>query len=522
MKLLMRIPTAILSVLGAVLLWLCWPPFATGFLLPFAFIPWLLVIEIHDRKGTLGKANWSLMLGVFVWNFLCTWWVKYASMEGAIFMLAANTLLMTFFLGFYIWVKRRATKFISYLALISSWLTFEYMHLNWDGNFPWLNLGNGFSANPMLIQWYEYTGALGGTVWILLCSILGLELLAKPIKKNVLALTLAYALPILLSVSIYTLYEEKGEEKEVVIVQPNLDPYTEKFNMGANEISSLMVELAKESLTDSTKLLLLPETAIVGWMPETHLQNQRKVRIVLDLFHEYPNLSIITGAETYELIYADAQPTATSDKVAEDVYRDNYNTALLLERYQEPEVYHKSKLVPGPEKVPFIELFHFLERFSIGIPGSAGSLGVSKEPIVLKSKNDIHVAPLICYESVFGEYTGKFVQKGANLLVIITNDAWWESSNGHKHHFLYGAVRAIETRKDIARSGNTGISAFINQKGDVLSKTPWWEPATLKGKVRVNEVQTFYVVYGDYLGYIALGVFVLLLLYRISFWFKRS
>lgn len=522
MNVVMKIPPVLWSIIGAVFLWICWPPFPTSFLLPFAFVPWLLVVEIQHRKGSIGKANWNIMLGVFIWNFLCTWWVKYASMEGAIFMLVANTLLMTFFFGFYIWVRRKSSKWVSYLALIASWMTFEYMHLNWEGNFPWLNLGNGFSGSPKLIQWYEFTGALGGSLWVLLCSILAMELLAKPIKKNLIYLTLMYAVPVVISFSIFYTYEEQGEEKEVVIIQPNLDPYKEKFHMGAKEISRLMVALAEEQLTDSTKLLLLPETALVGWMPETHLQNQRKVRILLDLFHKYPNLSIVTGAETYELIYADKRPTPTADLESKDVYRDNYNTALLLERFKEPKVYHKSKLVPGPEKVPFIGLFHVLEKFSIGIPGSAGSLGISPEPIVLHSQNGISVAPLICYESVFGEYTGKFVQKGANLLVIITNDAWWESSNGHKHHFLYGTVRAIETRKDIARSGNTGISGVINQKGEVVFRGPWWEEASLKGKVKVNEVKTFYVKHGDYLGVIALILFAVSLLYRSRFWFKKA
>jgi apolipoprotein N-acyltransferase len=164
----MKIPAIIWSVLGAVMLWLCWPPFATGFLLPFAFVPWLILVEKLKIEGKLSQAKWYIMLGVFIWNLFCTWWVWYASPEGAIFMLAANTLLMTLFWGFYIWAKRKGNDFWASLTFIGSWLTFEFMHLNWEGNFPWLNLGNGFSANPKLIQWYEFTGTLGGSLWVLL------------------------------------------------------------------------------------------------------------------------------------------------------------------------------------------------------------------------------------------------------------------------------------------------------------------------------------------------------------------
>jgi len=516
MSQLMKIPAIVWSIFGAILLWLCWPPFATGFLLPFAFVPWLLLVERLAKIGKLSKAKWFLMLGIFIWNFLCTWWVWYASPEGAVFMLVANTLLMTMFWGFYLWVRRKREGLWSYLTLIGAWLTFEFMHLNWDGNFPWLNLGNGLSANPKLIQWYEFTGTLGGSLWVLICSIMVIVVLKNRTKRNLIVLGLVYFLPILSSLFIYVTYEEKGEEKEVVIIQPNLDPYDQKFNMDVVDISNLMVELARKELTDSTKLLLLPETALPGWMVETHIKNQRKVRILLDLFHEYPNLSIVTGAETYEYLYAEERPTPTAKFDEKDVYFDAYNTAILFERHKEPVLYHKSKLVPGPEKVPYIGLFHFLETFHISIPGSAGSLGVSKEPIVLETKNGISLAPLICYESVFGDYTGEFVKKGANVLFIITNDAWWASSNGHKHHFLYGAVRAIETRKDIARSGNTGISAFINQKGEVTSRGPWWEPFTLKGTVKTNEAITLYVKLGDYLGWAGLMLLIICIVKRFT------
>ena len=118
----------------------------------------------------------------------------------------------------------------------------------------------------------------------------------------------------------------------------------------------------------------------------------------------------------------------------------------------------------------------------------------------------------ICYESVYGEFCTGYVKKGARALTIITNDAWWGDTPGYKQHLSYASLRAIETRRDIARCGNTGISAFINQRGDVVSQSDWWERETLEGMVYLNNEKTFFVQNGDIAGRAATLLFLLLLL----------
>ena len=118
----------------------------------------------------------------------------------------------------------------------------------------------------------------------------------------------------------------------------------------------------------------------------------------------------------------------------------------------------------------------------------------------------------ICYESVYGEFCTGYAKKGARALTIITNDAWWGDTPGYRQHLSYASLRAIETRRDIARCGNTGISAFINQRGDVVSQSHWWERETLEGTVYLNNVQTFFVKNGDIAGRAATLLFLLLLL----------
>ena len=120
---------------------------------------------------------------------------------------------------------------------------------------------------------------------------------------------------------------------------------------------------------------------------------------------------------------------------------------------------------------------------------------------------------MICYESIFGEFVTDYVSEaGANFIFVITNDGWWGNTPGYVQHNSFSRLRAIETSRSIARSANTGISAFINQRGDILQRLGWWKRGGMKDTLNANDTITFYVKYGDYIGRIAVftGIFILL------------
>ena len=128
------------------------------------------------------------------------------------------------------------------------------------------------------------------------------------------------------------------------------------------------------------------------------------------------------------------------------------------------------------------------------------------------------VAPVICWESVFGEYVSDYVgEAGANFLFIITNDGWWKDTPGHRQHNSFASLRAIENRRSVARSANTGISSLIDQRGVELARIGWWERSGLRGTLNKNDHITFYVKHGVFLGRIAVLMTVILLLYSIVF-----
>jgi apolipoprotein N-acyltransferase len=138
-------------------------------------------------------------------------------------------------------------------------------------------------------------------------------------------------------------------------------------------------------------------------------------------------------------------------------------------------------------------------------------LGSQNEASNLAAEKAV-IAPVICFESVFGDYVTGYIKKGAEVIFVITNDGWWKNSRGYKQHLLFSQLRAVETRRSIARSANTGTSCFINQRGDVLQATNWWQQATIAGTINKNQALTFYVEHGDFIARTSVFISVLMVL----------
>ena len=520
-----KLSTWLLVLISGLLLWLGWPVKPLPFLLFIAFVP-LLMVEDDLQKNKIKKSKRKYFAYVFsafvIWNTSTTWWVWNSTDVGAVAMILANSFLMSIPMILFHWTRKNGGDVFGYIGLICYWLGFEYIHLNWDLSWPWLTLGNGFAMFPQWIQWYEYTGHLGGTLWILLINI-GFFMAVyrsynKSIARRVLIFTIILVLvPVISSYYIYWKYENKGEDVEVVVLQPNIDPYTEKFVGTENFIPyeqqvERFIKLSKQKLTPETDYLLWPETAIDYVFNEGFLDQYPILDTIVEVKNQYDDLSLLTGITSYST-YSDKAETTPTARYREDIgYYDVYNTALFIGDQNLKIAYHKSKLVPGVEIMPYPKVFRFLTDIVFNLGGTAGSLGRQTERTVFYDKDSTGVAPAICYESVYGEYMAEFIRNGAELIFIITNDGWWGDSPGHRQHFHYAKLRAIETRRSIARSANTGISGYYNQRGDVLQATDYWEKDVIKETILANDELTFYVQYGDYIARTAswLAVFIFL------------
>lgn len=505
-----------LAISFGLLSWMAWP--ARGFA-PLLFIAWipLLMLEdyfFHYRKKNASLFGWTY-LAFFTWNLLTTWWVYNSSAFGVTAAVLCNSLFMALVFMLFHFTRMKTGDAIGFPSLIAYWISFEYLHMNWDLSWPWLSLGNGLAAQHTWIQWYEYTGILGGTLWILLLNIILFRVIfySQNGDRNprITAWITLLVLPVLISKIRYASYSEAKNPVPVVVVQPNIDPYNEKFSgMSEEEQLSKLLHLASQKLNDSTKYLIAPETALPGGIWEERLQEHRNMIRLRSFLKRYPQLTILIGAATYKQYEDSGNRSATARRFTNaDGWYDSYNTALQLDNYSDSiQTYHKSRLVPGVEKMPYPAIFGFLEKFAIDLGGMNGSLGVEPEPKVFVSHDSLKTAPVICYESVYGEYLSGYIKRGASFISIITNDGWWGDTPGYRQHLLYGRLRAIELRRSIARSANTGISCFINQRGDIEQPTDYWKDAVISQTINLNSGLTFYARHGDYLSRMAMIISV--------------
>ena len=520
-----KIKPLLFSVCTGILLSFPWLIRGMSWTLFFAFVP-LLLAEDLSQKNSFPRFYLSFF-SFLIWNLLSTWWIGYVSVTGMLLIVAINSLVMASVWWLKHPVKRKLGELSGIFSLILFWLTFEFFQHIWELRWPWLTLGNGFANSVKTIQWYEFTGVLGGSLWILIANFL-IYFSIKQIFRGDWRKSLIYSgislslivIPISYSVIRYSDFQDKGSILKVLILQPNLDPYTQKFS-GINSKNQVdrLISLADESTDKSTDLILAPETALPDQWEDSVSTEKSDLVALSVLMQKFPNVAFISGAMTRRKVRVNEEISATT-RLSDDgmFYYDLYNSALIFEKSKEIRFNHKSILVSGVEKMPFQKYFSFLSNFLLRIGGVSGSLSEGSATVFeLESKKGC-VGSVICFESVFGDHVGELVKKGADCLVVITNDGWWRQSAGVWQHLGYSRLRAIETRRDVARSANTGISAIINKRGDVVEETKINAETSFSVMLKLNDELTFYTKYGDWLGRISLLLSGLVIL----FYFFRS
>ncbi|MCX7862740.1 MAG: apolipoprotein N-acyltransferase [Bacteroidales bacterium] len=516
-----------LSFSSGILLFGGWAGGIWQWLVIFAFVPLLLVEHyLYLNKHHYKSYHFFLYayLSFIVWNAFSTWWIMKATLVGAILAIVLNAFFAAIVAWLFHLVKRNTSIRIGYMFFIASWLAFEYLHFNWELSWTWMTLGNAFSEQVWFVQWYEYTGVLGGSLFILLVNVCFILIFIQWIidayvkRKLIVALLFLLIIPSVVSLWKYHHNNDQGIPVRVLIIQPNIDPYNDKFSgMSVEEQIQRIIELTQNNIQDNNDYVIGPETALPQGIWEEDLDVHPQIIIFKKLAAKYKN-SFILGASTYRMFDAPVSPVARKFDDGNGYY-EAYNTALQIDS-NKIQVFHKSKLVLGVEKMPFPKTLSFLEDLALDLGGTSGSLGTQTEPTIFEGKSK--VAPAICYESVYGEYLSKFIIAGAQWIAVITNDGWWDDTPGYRQHLSYSRLRAIEFRKSIARSANTGISAIINQRGDIITSTSWWKPEAIKGTIYANNIKTFYSIWGDYIGRIAQYLTILLLLVFVSkLWMKK-
>ena len=529
-----------LSLISALLLSISWPTYGIPFFIFFAFVPLLLMEQEISKFSKINKKGWAVFgltyLAFFIWNVVTTGWLYHAknpdgnnSLLAVAIPVIVNSLLMSLVFQLYYWYKKVRGTYFGLVFFVAIWLSFERFHLNWEFTWPWLNLGNAFSEYPQLIQWYDTIGATGGSFWILLINVFAFYTLRiwqagrirKDLVKNISILVAIIVLPLLISIYKYNSYQEKPVgEVTTLLLQPKLDPYTEKYSKDSLQILGELLSLAEENSKTKVDFFIAPETAFPGngSLSENGFNKSTSIAIAKEFLGKHPQSIFLTGASTHKFLFDEADTEDYSTEIQKGVWVNSYNSALQIIPNQEVEVYHKAKLVPGVEIFPYIRyLKPILGDAMLDFGGANSSLGIDKERKVFSNRfNKAKMAPIICYESIYGEYVTDYVKNGANLLAIMTNDSWWDNTEGHKQLLSYARLRAIETRREIVRAANSGISAHINARGDILQDTFYDDRTALLVKANLLEEKSIYTKIGDLISRIAIFVLGFLIIYHFG------
>lgn len=461
-----RLPLFLQALAAGVTLGFTFIPYSWSFLAP---LPLALLFSLVSRSRTPGQAFRLTWLGGLAFFVVQLFWlpVSFNSLFGPVVvlpMLLLPPLLATFW-GLTASTARLTGRY-TLLALPFAWIVMEYLRTLGVFGFTWGTLGYALLPTP-LIQLAD----LGGVALVSLLVTLSAAALAA-LRERRFRPTLVVGVLIALG-AVYGLTRPipAAPDREVILVQGAVNPLEKAAGRTVDELT-LYTELTRQALArGSADLVVWPEGA--SPLPMTDLQVE----------------AALTSFRTPTIIGA---PYFTPDFSVYQNRAYGFSEGVTSS-------YAKVKLVPFGETFPLRQSLSFAYDplfTAIGLSGLLSTLpGESYAPLMLGA---IRAGTYICYESTFPAVARTMVKDGANLLVNISNDAWFGRTAGAEQHFQMGRVRAIETRRYLARAGNDGITAVIDPLGRVTARFPRGDRATFRAQVALGETTTLYVRLGDW------------------------
>ena len=494
---------------------LAFPPVPTGLTAFVAFIPLLFLIERLDSSAAVFRYSYLAFLvgnaGTIWW--ISGWWGEDPWLKAAgVAVNLIHPLLFTPPLVLYHIIRRRTGFGAAAAVFPFLWTAWEWlMHLP-ELSFPWLTLANTQTYDIMNIQFISWTGSFGLTFWILLVTVLifiptrqllrGRWVLhSKRMYLTGAALVLLLVLPKIHSAVLMNDPVPVKDTIRVGIIQPDIDPY-DKWGEGETAMQKLrnLIDVYDSLAAHGPDIILLPETAIPFRILQPSFEAEwRWLRAHIDsvgvtLLAGFPHTVLYENAET--------APTSARRIPDSELHWLDFNSAMLIEADEPlPQIYHKSRLTPLSERIPYLDAMPFLHdalTWGVGI----SNWGLGNDTTVFRLRHG-GVAygfwAMICYETLYPSFVAGFAGRGAEAFGVITNDGWFGKSSGPYQLKQYTVLRAVENRRAVARCANNGISCFIDPYGRVRQETELYTRTGIIGLVPLIDEQTFYTRHGDWL-----------------------
>ena len=484
-------------------------PFLAPILFPIAWVAFVPLFWAIDRAESLRRAIFFGWLTGFISHLVGFHWLVYTISVFGGFSYPVSGIV------FLIYAALQGLQMAIFALLVRSigfgplqifpalfWVAVEFW---FPLLFPW-HLANTQSSFLWFIQTADLVGPYGASWVIMWCNAAIYKLLfAAKRDRPARLVAVAYAtLFVVLSViygvqRLETIGEEMAEARTLAMaaVQGNIDVDL-KWNP-AQVKNNLATYLNLTKQVDSVPLVIWPESSVEVWLPDDFAVLPPEFMPPLTADRAY----FIFSARSFQ-----GRPGASNFRA--------FNTAFITDRSGRLlGRYHKQVLLAFGEYLPFSKILSLLPAmpFADGFTSGDG-------PRVFYLFRQVRLAPLICYEDLMPDLSRRFVKETkANLLVNLTNDAWYGRTVAPWQHARLAQLRAIETRRSLLRVTNTGVTTFINAKGEIVESLPIFTPAVLKTEVEILDEETLYVRFGDWFAW---GMTAISLAVVLFYWKRAS
>jgi apolipoprotein N-acyltransferase len=517
----------LLLALSALLFALAFPPLPTGFLAYFFLVPFFALLESNRYRAGL---RWGFALG-FVACGLTLYWMSLnagTSVAQGIGMHAASTFHLALGFGLFGLLQALACRRWGRAGLYTApvlWTAVEFAYAHGELSFSWHSLATTQTDYLPLLQVASVTGMFGVSFAVVLVNVLFYLAWRTP-SSVVRRRAVAAALGLIGLLSIGGLFAMRSgapaaeQRLRVAVVQPNVSPtrkWTERL-LAYREVMKLTAALDDPPYD----LVVWPETATAIRL--TDLPD--RLDDVRELAAE-KGAALMTGGLGRRRVDAsdhrqDDGPGATrSERVKRSDTRTTNDIYLFRHDTDEIEAYQKIRLVPIGEYVP--DVAWFLEDLLLDV--GTGSMVPGDEVKVFDvpvrsagAGGSVPVGGVICLEAVFGPFVREFVLRGARLLVVVTNDAWYDGTSQPYQHSQITVLRAIEQRIPVVRCANSGISSVFDRFGRAVAQTRSGEQTVIETAIPIDGERSFYTFAGDWFPLSVSAVAATLSLYLLGAW----
>jgi apolipoprotein N-acyltransferase len=524
-----------LAVLSGILLGFSFPPSPFYSLAYIAFIPIFYLFVRINSYSQITKYSYVFLM---VFHLLTVYWTGGFTVGKDIWMMTAGAAVIfihpLFFIPFILCafiIRKRIGLIPGLSAFALFWTSFEYLHSLGEYSFPWLTIGNSQAYDVSRIQMIEYTSVYGLSLLVFSFNIIAFIVLWKMangwwklrsflVFGILIFLVMLYFAPVIYGNWIIKKHSVELEKTiRVGVIQPNFDPW-EKWGEGSggkwnsyNFQFDTYLEETKKLANSKPDIIIWPETAI-----PFHILSPRYERFLYSLqsLVDTLQLPIFTGLPVVEYFNSQKAP-ATAQKIGTtDIFVESYNSAVMFEpKRRLSKIHKKSILVPFAERIPYAETFRFLIeplKWNVGISGWGKGEDTLVYSLELRDSTITKYSGMICYESAYPSYVREFVKRGAEFLIVITNDSWWGNTSGAYQHASFASLRAVETRRWIVQCANGGISMLVDPTGTPHMATSLYSKAQFIGEIGLQKNESFYVKYGDIVAQVCLVAAAMMLL----------